>query len=164
MSLAPRRAIGPPSAIPSMGIAIDNQTARRAHRNSPIMITVSKTAFILRLLTASPELSYLLHYVEENNRNHGNPWSLRQTGIYQQVKSKGHTSTWIFLKLSGSSRRQLETVTQTESTVNTDGFMKLHSCLFLATVDNWGRYIDHLDTQLRGVVCLDNQLPFFSGS
>lgn len=151
--------MGPPSAIPSMGIAIDSQTARRAHIFSPIMITVSHTAFVLRLLITGPELSYLLHYVEENNRNHGDPWSSRQTGIYQQVKAKGHRSTWIFLKLSGASRRQVETVIQKEASGNTDGCMKLHSCLLLATVDNWGRYIDYLDTQLRGIVCLVNPSP-----
>ena len=150
-----------PSAVPSMGIAIGSRTVSRRHKHSPIMITVSNTALTLRLLTVIPELAYLHHYVEENNRNHGDPWSLRQTGVYQQVEAKGHRSTWIFLKLSGSTRRQIETVVQTGSYGNTDGFTKLHSCLLLATVDNWGVYIDHLDAQLRSIVCLNNPMPAF---
>jgi len=87
--------------------------------------------------------------MEENNRNHGDPWSLRQTGIYQQANAEKRKSTWIFLQLSRFTRCLLEIATQSQTEDSSDGFMKLHCVLLSATVDNWGKYIEYLHSQLR---------------
>lgn len=108
------------------------------------MITVSDATCMVYLLNLVTEVAYLLRYMEENGRNHGNPWSLRQIGAYQQVNTKDRTSAWIFLRLSGSTRRYLEREVQDMTYKTKDPFIKLHCSLILDTPDNWGRYIEYL--------------------
>lgn len=99
------------------------------------------------------ELSYILQFVEKNGRNRGDPWSLRQTGVYQQVTFDSRQSAWIFLQLSSSTRAALEKVlrSQPSSPGENDSPMTLHALLLGTTVDNWDEYIQNLSTQLRDV-------------
>lgn len=125
---------------------------QRNQEIAQVTITVWAARDSWHKLTVNSELSYLHQYVEQNGRSHGDPWSLRQTGIYQQVNAEHRRSVWIFLQLSRSTRRQLEPVLHSQSN-SSDSFMILHSILLLATVDNWGKYVEHLHSQLRDLVC-----------
>jgi hypothetical protein len=98
------------------------------------------------------ELSYLLQYVEENGRNHGDPWSLRQTGVYQQANIENRRSAWIFLQLPRSVRHRLETILRRSEVSTIGSLMRFHGVLLLDTVENWGKYIEYIHSQLRVVV------------
>lgn len=99
------------------------------------------------------ELSYIFQFMEKNGRNRGDPWSLRQTGVYQQATFNSYRSAWIFLQLSRSTKIVLENAlrSQLKCFGQSDSPMTLHALLLGATVDNWGEYIQDLSTQLREV-------------
>ena len=43
-------------------------------------------------------MAFILKYPENNGRSDGaNPWSIRQTGVYQSFDSKSQTTLWILL-------------------------------------------------------------------
>lgn len=97
------------------------------------------------------ELCYIVQYVEKNGRDRGDPWSLRQTGVYEQVDIETGKSVWIILQPSSSARQCLEqglqTLDQDTYGRNTSDPMLLHSIFLLATADNWVEYIKHLHSQ-----------------
>ncbi|OCK78124.1 hypothetical protein K432DRAFT_444833 [Lepidopterella palustris CBS 459.81] len=108
----------------------------------------------LRLLKPKRRVKLIMiMFVEKNGRNRGDPWSLRQTGVYQQVTFDSRQSAWIFLQLSSSTRAALEKVlrSQPSSPGENDSPMTLHALLLGTTVDNWDEYIQNLSTQLRDV-------------
>ena len=102
------------------------------------------------------ELSYIIQFMEKNGRNRGDPWSLRQTGVYQQATFHGNHSAWIFLQLSRPTRTALENALQGQSRClgESDSPMMLHALLLGVTADNWGAYIQDLSVQLREVVSM----------
>jgi hypothetical protein len=94
--------------------------------------------------------------MEENSRQHGDPWSLRQTGVYQQVNAEIQNSTWILLQLSRSTRSLLEaaTIQSRFKNDNSISLMQLHCIMLSATTGNWGKYIKFLQSQLSDIVSL----------
>ena len=119
-----------------------------------IMIMVRELIGFRYHANVKSELSYILQFVEKNGRNRGDPWSLRQTGVYQQVTFDSRQSAWIFLQLSSATRVVLEKVLRRKSSCpgERESPMTIHALLLGATVDNWGEYIQNLSTQLRDVV------------
>ncbi|KAF2848276.1 hypothetical protein T440DRAFT_175165 [Plenodomus tracheiphilus IPT5] len=99
------------------------------------------------------EIAYTLQFMEKNNRNRGDPWSLRQTGIYQQTTSGNHQSTWIFLHMSQSARMVLEKAIREHlmCLVGSHSPMTFHGLLIEATMSNWVEYVQNLDAQLRNL-------------
>ncbi|KAH7080741.1 hypothetical protein FB567DRAFT_531627 [Paraphoma chrysanthemicola] len=101
----------------------------------------------------SHEASYIIQYVERNGRNRGDPWSLRQTGVYSQTQHSTHQTTWILLQLSKSIRSLLEIELSriiSHRTRDSD-YLALHALLLRATVDNWGDYVQDLSSQVRSL-------------
>lgn len=101
--------------------------------------------------TSFPELCYTIQYVEQNGRQRGDPWSLRQTGIYQQVSSEANNSIWTILSPSPSIQEYIEQTLQGSDPGSCDGQathpLLLHVIVLLATTDNWVGYIKHLQIQ-----------------
>ncbi|KAF2474370.1 uncharacterized protein BDR25DRAFT_340867 [Lindgomyces ingoldianus] len=97
------------------------------------------------------ELSYILQFVERNGRNRGNPWSIRQTGVYQQAKLDNRQSVWIFLQVSTPTRGVLEDKLRRQLSCHgeSDSPVALHALLLRATAGNWGEYVRGLSAQLR---------------
>jgi hypothetical protein len=97
------------------------------------------------------ELCYTLQYVEDNGRKDGNPWSSRQTGVYQQVDFKTRKSVWIILQPSKYIRECLEQPLQDQDQ-NLSGPdrnpMLLHALFLQTTAEDWEGYIQHLHLQL----------------
>ncbi|KAH7081902.1 hypothetical protein BKA63DRAFT_504891 [Paraphoma chrysanthemicola] len=108
--------------------------------------------------TGECHASYIVQYVERNGRNRGDPWSLRQTGVYSQTKRSAHQTTWMLLQPSKSTRSLLEIELSriiSHSTRNSD-YLALHALLLRATVDNWGDYVQDLSAQVRSLVSEQN--------
>ena len=102
-------------------------------------ISVPSQLSYSRLIPIS-ELCYIVQYVDKNGRDRGDPWSLRQTGVYEQVDIETGKSVWIILQPSSSARQCLEqglqTLDQDTYGRNTSDPMLLHSIFLLATADN----------------------------
>lgn len=114
--------------------------------------TQRKAEYLAQTSHSRLEISYLFHYVEQNGRGHGDPWSLRQTGVHQQLNLCCLQSSWIFLHLSGRTRQTFETMVQGHSRCDANDTSKLHGYLLLATVKNWIEYIEYLYNKVRAIV------------
>jgi hypothetical protein len=124
------------------------------------MVTKLRTTLFC-LLIRELELSYMLYHVEQNGRSHGEPWSLRKFGVYRRVNVQTQNSAWIFLNLSASARRQLESTLEKLTVGRNESFDEIHPHLLQTTADNWGRYIEYLACQLRNIVRGNAFLPLF---
>lgn len=116
------------------------------------------------------EFCYNMHYVQLNGRNRGDPWSLRQYGVYHQINAR-KKSTWILLQPSGEMRIELEQLLRnnnhTNDTLAIDPIVP--HLIFMSTVAlNWLPHIESLNAQLiifvrsfnegEWVMCLINDL------
>jgi hypothetical protein len=114
-------------------------------------------------LKSLAEFCYNLRYVEKNDRNRGNQWSLRQTGVYQRVDLKCHRSTWILLQPSNYVRKRLEENLKHQkkgSCSFEENPMILHTLFLSAAESNWREYIADLQSQLDVLVRDWNLLCF----
>ncbi|KAF2809500.1 uncharacterized protein BDZ99DRAFT_463282 [Mytilinidion resinicola] len=93
------------------------------------------------------ELCYVVRYVERNNRSPKNPWSLRQTGIYQQTILHQQNSTWILLQPSQNLYDDLKEKLYgrpTGSDTPIRSSYLLHLDFLSSMASNWGEYIEYL--------------------
>jgi hypothetical protein len=103
----------------------------------------------------STEVCYNLRYVEKNGRNRGDPWSLRQTGVYQKFNMNTGTSTWIILQPSAYTLGRLGAVLE-ETVTKRSGIcfdpLHMHATFFSAARREWADYIESLKLLLRSLV------------
>ncbi|KAL0631044.1 hypothetical protein Q9L58_010100, partial [Maublancomyces gigas] len=99
--------------------------------------------------TLSPESCYILRYVEQHQRpGRGNPWSVRQTGVYHKFEIPTQNNTWIFLQPCTRFIERLEQLN------GMDCNFSVHLLLLSSSVGSWREYIDWLEekfTELSGV-------------
>ncbi|KAL2011099.1 hypothetical protein VTN00DRAFT_3817 [Thermoascus crustaceus] len=93
------------------------------------------------------ELCYDLRYFERNGRAGEFPWSLRQTGVYQQLDLSTGRSVWILLKPSDSMKKTLEE--NLESLADNNLPLLHHTVFIAASLRSWRDYLAHLDTELQ---------------
>jgi hypothetical protein len=95
-----------------------------------------------------PDLSYQFKYAERNNRRQGNPWSIRQTGVYHHHSASTNSNLFIFLHPNPSSRLQsrIEEAVAFPSTVSAinENPLKLHTLAMSSYFDNWRWYLKDL--------------------
>lgn len=97
-------------------------------------------------------VSYQARYVELNGRGGENPWSLRHTGVYHQLKATGETDMVVLLhpvrkpileqmiarlRDDGARRREL-----------CGSPVQLHEMLYGCYFDNWRWYMRHLGSRV----------------
>lgn len=95
-------------------------------------------------------------FIEQNGRNQGDPWSLRQTGVYQKIDFDTGYSSSVILQLSKSIRKQFGYVIADYVPGRTGQgiqMMQLHLLILTSTSDNWSEYIEHLHSVVKAVVC-----------
>ncbi|KAI1157642.1 hypothetical protein F5B18DRAFT_644278 [Nemania serpens] len=97
------------------------------------------------------ELCYSIRYFELNGRGRGNPWSLRQTGVYQRCHSTTQ-STWLVLNYSDYMNQRIEAALEEEKNSARESCkaMQLLPHLFIisAATRNWRSYIESLRQKL----------------
>lgn len=105
------------------------------------------------------EICYVLHYMAKNGRNRGDPWSMRQTAIYQQMCLESGRSSWILLHPSKDTRAQLEQelINFKETNDSEQNHMHLHNTFLLSTAHNWEDYLEDLHQQLADLVSVKIQ-------
>lgn len=107
---------------------------------------------------SSTEICYRIQYPVRNNRDRGDPFSMRQIGICQ--KNNGpRNSAWIILQPSLEVRNRLEL------TMNGQDFISVYEAdpmsLHLIFLDfqsiNWDAFVEHLRISLQPLVCFIDQ-------
>jgi hypothetical protein len=87
----------------------------------------------------------------QNGRNRGDPWSLRQTGVYQKSDFSTGKSAWILMQLAVDTRAHLEE-RLTDRGISLQNPMQFHTLILLSTARSWTDYLEHLDAQLTELV------------
>ncbi|KIN02911.1 hypothetical protein OIDMADRAFT_52734 [Oidiodendron maius Zn] len=93
------------------------------------------------------EFCYNIRYFELNGRGRGNPWSLRQTGVYQRFLSNKR-SAWLLLNSSsyigGRVSAALEEASNLVYGSCEVSVLLPHLFIVSAATRNWGPYIENL--------------------
>jgi hypothetical protein len=103
----------------------------------------------------SLEICYNIRYLELNGRNRGTPWSVRQTGVYQQLSNAGTERRWVFLQPSDYilERIKLSLQQQDQTSVKCNGRqVHIHFVIISAAIRNWGLYTEYIHQQIRELV------------
>ena len=105
---------------------------------------------VAKRLDQKGELCYNVHHVEKNGRNRGDPWSLRQIGIYHQINLTTRRSSWIFMQPPSIVRDVIF------RTVKVDRFrenpMLLHIDILSSITKNWPYYIEDISSEVDELV------------
>lgn len=109
-------------------------------------------AYVVGLLFSHKplEFCYNTRYPAENGRKAGSPWSLRQTGIYQQVDWKRRKSVWILLQPPSKALRRVKDMLASQS--DEAHPMRTHIILMFTMAADWHKYILYLQKQLEILV------------
>ncbi|CAF9914376.1 MAG: hypothetical protein HETSPECPRED_001965 [Heterodermia speciosa] len=102
-------------------------------------------------VTRRHECCYNFHYVERNNRNRGDPWSLRQMGLYQQFDFSSDRTMWLILQPPGTildATRQIWNENETGSRAPQRWIVQTHLLYMSLMVRNWQEYLDYLQSDL----------------
>ncbi|KAH7117526.1 hypothetical protein EDB81DRAFT_818724 [Dactylonectria macrodidyma] len=93
------------------------------------------------------EFCYNIRYFELNGRGRGNPWSLRQTGVYQRCLSN-QQSAWLLLTYSSYIVDRLSAALGEESSSTCEpceaSSLLLHFFILSAATRSWGQYIEDM--------------------
>ncbi|KAH7350699.1 hypothetical protein BKA65DRAFT_243414 [Rhexocercosporidium sp. MPI-PUGE-AT-0058] len=108
---------------------------------------VSEPGMYSSLDGSNYEISYQVRYMERNNRSHGDPWSLRQTGVYHKYSALSDaaatpTNLWILLHPMQNSvvSKRLENITA-EDIRNDANPLRFHLLITSSYIDNWRMYL-----------------------
>ena len=84
--------------------------------------------------------------MERHHRNLDDPWSLRQSGVYQQLHNDKQLSKYIFLNPSDQARRLVEKPLASKKRCCD---LRIHAMLLNHFGANWPDYVEYLTTELR---------------
>ena len=110
---------------------------------------------IVYTLTDMAEICYRIRYPIRNNRNRGDPFSMRQIGIGQKVHGP-QDSTWIILQPGSEVLSRLELAIDKSEYLSTqeEDPMSLHLIFLEYQSMNWNDYVEHLRVTLEPLVRL----------
>ncbi|KAF2110565.1 hypothetical protein BDV96DRAFT_195472 [Lophiotrema nucula] len=93
------------------------------------------------------DICYLIRRYELHGRSAlKNPWSLRQTLVYQRFHSQSRSSTWIFVQLFKECRMMFQNMLS--STTHNKGTTEFHKILLESTLAGWRWYLNYLRVSL----------------
>lgn len=125
-----------------------------------------KKIFKSDMLNLVEEITYNFYHVEQHGRsNLRDPWSIRQTAVYQKFSFKNENSTWIIVQLAKPIRNNIEKVIAGDGppSSTTRGHWLLpiviHTMIMTMSQRNWKTYIQYLAKRLATLV---SQRPPFS--
>jgi hypothetical protein len=100
------------------------------------------------------EFCYCLRYIAKHGREQQNPWSLRQTAVYQRYDSTSRTSKWMIIQPSERLQVELteylelkDTITGSVTITSCDAHT-VHAMVFSSTERNWREYMNTLQREL----------------
>ena len=108
------------------------------------------------VLNLSGEICYNIKYVNRNGRPKGDPWSLRQIGVYEKHNLKTGQSLWIVIQPSERACRRFKEGLVARSALHGSecAVMLVHAALLIGASRDWGEYLEELNEEIQGMVCL----------
>ena len=105
------------------------------------------------------EICYRIQYITPNGRLKGDPYSLRQTGVYERNNGPQRQSMWIVLQPSQECRQSLEQFWQEPScsTAIANNPMQMHVLLLSSATLYLDEYVEYLRLRLTPFVRLSIQ-------
>jgi hypothetical protein len=104
---------------------------------------------------AQVEICYTVRYYERHGRDIHNPWSLRQTGLYQRVVVATQQASWIILQYSDTVKdaviEKLERLTRDHSMMRQRQVL-LHLAVLTSSLRNWDEYFEYQAAELEKLV------------
>lgn len=104
---------------------------------------------------AWPEFCYNVKYIARNDRPQRNPWSIRQTGVYERRNLHTGESVWIILQPSERAHRRLKEATGSPHFSRgkaSASCIALHVAILIASGREWGEYLEELRGQMQQLV------------
>lgn len=98
------------------------------------------------------ELGYNIKYVEKHGRKLADPYSLRETGVYQKWDPACRRGDWIFMQPSESIKGLLETRFPTTTKKDAEYLFQIHAAILTKASSNWRFYINHLEDVFSKIV------------
>ncbi|XTI91235.1 hypothetical protein V2W45_1471055 [Cenococcum geophilum] len=106
------------------------------------------------------EISYTFKYPERRGRPSGEPWSIRQTAVYQGIDHQSKHSCWILLHPKYKSVAGV----RLKDALSMDGRaqelvaqpLQQHIMLISAYFANWRDYMEHYEEELLSIVSLND--------
>lgn len=94
------------------------------------------------------EFCYNIRYFELHGRGRGNPWSLRQTGVYQRCLPSNQQSTWLILNYSSYIFDRVSMAFEKKRSQPLEAcrgsVLTPHLFILSAATRNWGQYVEIL--------------------
>ncbi len=115
------------------------------------MVLVSAALSCSLLSANNPDCTYILRFVEPNNRGEKNPYSLRQALVFHRCSS---FSTWLFVALSKSMSLTLHSHLASRDDTLPENQFSLHLILINAAAATWRSYLSYIAEEVRNVVCV----------
>jgi len=94
------------------------------------------------------DCTYILRFVEPNNRGEKNPYSLRQALVFHRCSS---FSTWLFVALSKSMSLTLHSHLASRDDTLPENQFSLHLILINAAAATWRSYLSYIAEEVRNV-------------
>lgn len=98
------------------------------------------------------ELGYSIKYVEKHGRKLADPYSLRETGVYQKWDPASRRGEWIFMQPSESIKSFLETRFPRTTERDAEFLFQIHTAILIKASSNWRFYINYLEDVFSKIV------------
>ncbi|OWP00039.1 hypothetical protein B2J93_8610 [Marssonina coronariae] len=98
------------------------------------------------------ELGYNIKYVERHGRKLADPFSLRETGVYQKWDAPSAEGDWIFMQPSASMKSLLEAHFPQTAPSDAPYLFQLHAAILAKASSSWRPYINHLEDAFSKIV------------
>jgi len=106
----------------------------------------------------SHDIFYQFWYAEKNNRKHGDPWSVRQTGVYHRFSTTDPENLWLLLHPMQNSKAQTRMGLATDKLCAEEMAkdpLRFHVLIMSSYVDNWRWYLHDIKRQYLVLVRLE---------
>ena len=87
------------------------------------------------------EIAYAFRYAERNNRSVQEPWSIRQTAIYQKFKATYRSSSWVMIAASERTETSLDRYIKSCENITQLNPFEIHLVVLDTILANWRPYI-----------------------
>ena len=98
------------------------------------------------------ELGYNIKFVEKHGRKLADPYSLRETGVYQKWVSVSERGNWVFMQPSESMKSLLESRFPRATTKDSAYNFQIHAAILMKASSNWRFYINYLEDLFSKIV------------
>ena len=95
-----------------------------------------------------PELCYRVQFPVANHRGNGDPFSMRQAGIYQKRAASNQTSIFFLFSPTVSMLQRLTETLERSQHPDTRDALLYHLAILSGLGESWDDYIEHLKGKL----------------